>query len=72
MMRLGLVPDEKFTKIISNYGSALRVDIRVIVLPEPGGPHNKNGLCSESHEQRIYWCLKVSTVGMITSASVTF
>jgi len=53
MIRLGLVPEEKLTKIISNYGRALRVDMRVIVLPEPGGPHNKNGLCSESQEQRI-------------------
>jgi hypothetical protein len=53
MIRLGLVEEEKLTKIISNYGSAFKVDIKVIVLPDPGGPQSKNGLCSESHEQRI-------------------
>ena len=72
MISPGFVEDEKFTKIISKSGSALSVDIKVIVLPEPGGPHNKNGLCSESHEHRIYWWRIVSTVGIITSASVTF
>lgn len=54
MIKLGFVDDEKFTKIISNYGKALRVDIKVIVLPEPGGPHNKNGLCYDNHEHKIY------------------
>jgi hypothetical protein len=53
MINPGLVDDEKLTKIISNSGRALRVDMRVIVLPDPGGPHNKKGLCSESQEQRI-------------------
>lgn len=53
MMRPGLVEEEKLTKIISNSGSALRVDIRVIVLPDPGGPHNRKGLCYDSQEQRI-------------------
>lgn len=53
-MSPGFVEEEKFTKIISKSGSALRVDISVIVFPEPGGPHNKNGLCSDSQEQRIY------------------
>ena len=45
MIRLGLVDDEKFTKIISNSGKAFSVDIKVIVLPEPGGPHSMKGLC---------------------------
>lgn len=53
-MRDGAVPDEKFTKIISNYGRDLRVDIKVIVLPDPGGPHRINGRCSDNHEHRIY------------------
>lgn len=67
-----MVDEEKLTKIISNSGRAFNVDIKVIVFPEPGGPHNKNGLCSESQEHKTYWCLKVSTVGIMTSASVTF
>lgn len=54
MIRPGLVDDEKLTKIYLESGSAFKVDIKVIVLPEPGGPHSKNGRCSESHEQRIY------------------
>jgi hypothetical protein len=54
MIKLGLVEDEKLTKIISNYGRALSVDIKVMVLPEPGGPQSKNGLCSDSHEHKIY------------------
>ena len=52
MMSPGLVEDEKFTKIISNSGRAFKVDMRVMVLPEPGGPQSKKGRCSESHEQR--------------------
>lgn len=72
MMRSGLVEEEKLTKIISNYGNAFKVDINVIVLPDPGGPQRRKGLCSDNHEHNIYWCLRVSTVGMITSASVTF
>lgn len=54
MMRLGLVEEEKLTKIISNSGSALRVDINVIVLPEPGGPQRIKGLCSDNQEHKIY------------------
>lgn len=53
-MSAGFVDDEKFTKIISNYGSAFNVDISVIVFPEPGGPQSKNGLCSDNHEHKIY------------------
>ena len=52
-MRPGFVEEEKFTKIISNYGRAFNVDIKVIVLPDPGGPHNRKGRCSDSHEQSI-------------------
>jgi hypothetical protein len=63
---------EKLTKIISKSGSALRVLMRVIVLPDPGGPQRMNGLCSLSQEHRMSWCLRVSTVEMIKSASVTF
>jgi hypothetical protein len=54
MMRPGLVEEEKLTKIISNYGSAFKVDIKVIVLPEPGGPQRRKGLCSDNHEHNIY------------------
>jgi hypothetical protein len=71
MMSAGLVDDEKFTNIISKSGSAFRVDINVIVFPDPGGPHSRKGLCSDNQEHRIYWCRIVSTVGMMTSASVT-
>lgn len=53
MIKAGLVDEEKLTKIISKSGKAFNVDIKVIVLPEPGGPQSKKGLCSESQEQRI-------------------
>jgi hypothetical protein len=53
-MRPGLVEEEKLTKIISNYGSAFKVDINVIVFPEPGGPQRRKGLCSDNHEHKIY------------------
>lgn len=54
MIRPGLVDDEKLTKIISKSGRAFRVDMRVIVLPEPGGPQRRKGLCSDSQEQSTY------------------
>jgi hypothetical protein len=48
MMSPGLVEDEKFTKIISNLGRALRANLRVImVLPEPGGLQSKKEKCSD-------------------------
>lgn len=72
MINPGLVEEEKLTKIISKSGRALSVDINVMVFPEPGGPQSKKGLCSESQEHRIYWWRIVSTVGIMTSASVTF
>jgi hypothetical protein len=53
-MRAGVVDDEKLTKIISKSGNAFSVDIKVIVLPEPGGPHSKNGRCSDNQEHRTY------------------
>ena len=53
MMSPGLVEEEKLTKIISNSGKALRVDINVIVFPDPGGPQRINGLCYDSHEHKI-------------------
>lgn len=53
-MRLGFVDEEKLTKIISKSGNAFKVDMRVIVLPEPGGPQRINGRCSDNHEHRIY------------------
>lgn len=70
-MRLGDVEEEKFTKIISNSGKDFNVDMRVMVFPEPGGPQRMNGRCYDSHEQSISWCLNVSTVVMMRSASVT-
>lgn len=61
----------KLMKIISKSVKALSVLIKVIVLPLPGGPHNKKGLCSLSHPHRTSLCLRVSTVSMMRSASVT-
>lgn len=58
--------------IISNSVNALSVLINVIVLPLPGGPHNKNGLCSFNQPHNTSLCLNVSTVSIIKSASVTF
>ena len=70
-IRSGVVDEEKLMKTISMSLNSLSVAIRVMVLPEPGGPHRRKGRFSESHEQRTYWCLFVSTVSMTTSASVT-
>ena len=43
---LGFVVEEKFKKIISQSGSDFKVVIKVIVLPEPGGPQIRKALCS--------------------------
>lgn len=40
-------------KIISKSGKPLSVLIRDIVLPDPGGPQSKNGLCSDNQEHKI-------------------
>jgi hypothetical protein len=48
----GVVDDEKLMKIISMSCTFLRVAIRVMVLPDPGGPQSKNGLFSWSQEHR--------------------
>ena len=42
-MSSGVVELEKLMKIISMSVSFFSVAIKVIVLPEPGGPHSKNG-----------------------------
>lgn len=68
----GVVEDEKLMKIISKSAKAFNVDINVIVLPDPGGPQRMNGLCSINQEHKTSWCLIVSTVGIIKSASVIF
>jgi hypothetical protein len=46
MMRSGIVDDEKLIKTISKSVRFFSVAIRVMVLPEPGGPQSKKGLCS--------------------------
>jgi hypothetical protein len=51
MIKLGLVEEEKLTKIISKSANYFKVDIKVIVFPDPGGPHSKNGLCSDNQLQ---------------------
>ena len=51
-MSEGIVPLEKLIKIISKSGNCFKVLIKVIVLPEPGGPHKIKGLCSLSQEHK--------------------
>jgi hypothetical protein len=51
-IRSGVVDDEKLIKIISMSLTILRVAIKVMVFPDPGGPHSKNGLFSLSQEKR--------------------
>lgn len=46
MINSDVVVAEKFTKIISKSIRFFRVAIKVMVLPEPGGPHIIKGLCS--------------------------
>jgi hypothetical protein len=48
----GSVEDEKFTNIISKSVKFYRVDIKVMVLPDPGGPQIIKGLCSKSHPHK--------------------
>lgn len=43
-MRSGDVADEKFKQATSNSVIAFSVDMRVMDLPEPGGPHRMSGL----------------------------
>jgi len=71
-MREGWVLLEKLMNIISKSTRDLRVLIRVIVLPDPGGPQRRNGLCSLNQPHRTSLCLRVSTVSIMRSASVTF
>ena len=71
MINEGSVLLLKLTKIISKSVNDFRVDIKVIVFPDPGGPHNKNGLCSLIQPHNTSLCLNVSTVSIIKSASVT-
>lgn len=50
----GPVVAEKLIKINWQSGRALSVDIKVIVLPLPGGPHKIKGLSSLSHCPRNF------------------
>jgi hypothetical protein len=52
-------------------GSDLSALNRVIVFPDPGGPHNTNGLCSANQVYNSTSCLTVSMVGITTSAAAT-
>jgi hypothetical protein len=45
----GVVADEKFSDATSNSEMDLSVDMSVIVLPEPGGPHSTSGRRVVSH-----------------------
>ena len=49
----GVVLEEKLRKIISKSGRLFKVDIKVMVLPLPGGPHRINGLFSLNNDIRI-------------------
>jgi len=62
---------EKLIKIISKSTRDFNVLINVIVLPDPGGPQSKNGLCSLNQPHKTSLCRNVSTVSIIRSASVT-
>ena len=49
---LGVVEEEKLTKIISKSYKLDKVLIKVIVLPDPGGPQIMKGLCSNNHPHK--------------------
>lgn len=61
-----------FAKIFTSIsGSDLRALNKVMVLPDPGGPHRTKGLCSASQVYSRASCLTVSTVGITTSGAAT-
>ena len=66
-----MVADEKFKPTTSISGKARKAENKVIVLPEPGGPHNTNGLCSASQVYSNDSCRTVSKVGTTTSGDAT-
>lgn len=51
---LVVVDEEKFMKTRSRLGLEVRVDMRVIVFPLPGGPHMIKALLFLSQLHRIY------------------
>ncbi|OMH85516.1 hypothetical protein AX774_g905, partial [Zancudomyces culisetae] len=66
-----LVADEKFNPTTCTSVSLRSAANNVIVLPDPGGPHNSSGRCSANHAYSTLSCRKVSTVGTTTSLSDT-
>ena len=61
-MRLGSVELEKLRLARTRFGIACSVDVRVMVLPEPGGPHSISGLWEASHAFRTSTCLQSTAV----------
>lgn len=49
---------EKLRLANTRLGMACRVDVRVMVLPEPGGPHSIKGLWEASHAFSTSTCLR--------------
>lgn len=56
-IRFGSVELEKLRLARTRFGMACRVDVSVIVLPEPGGPQRIRGLWEASHALSTSTCL---------------
>src|SRR5258707_15871435 len=67
----GVVALEKLRPTTSMSGNLRRALNKVMVLPDPGGPHSISGLCSDSQEYRTSSWRTVSMVGTTTSEAVT-
>lgn len=59
-MRLGSVELEKLRLARTRLGMACKVDVRVMVFPDPGGPHSIKGLWEASHAFNTSTCLQVT------------
>lgn len=64
----GVVLAEKLINVRTKFGWSFRVDIRVIVFPDPGGPQRIKGFWLSSQWPSIVWCQIVSTVSITLEA----
>src|SRR5579862_4102013 len=71
MTKSGVVALEKLIEATSKFGSFRKALNKVIVFPEPGGPHKITGRCSDIQEYNTSSCRTVSIVGMTVSAVFT-
>ena len=70
-MRSVVVPEEKFREAKKTSGIFLKVEVSVMVFPDPGGPQRIIGFLVLMKEIKTSTCLTVSLVVMTRSVAVT-